>query len=138
MKKYLITATAAFVVALTGPVAADDTVDFSNQAIQCTGDYVTKEVSEIVEHSPMGHLLGVHMLYLKDMKELWRTNNELRCEANLFLNTSQEGEMFLIRLLNQDGHALIGSHQKTDRSDCSPCPVRLWDTNAIPPKRERQ
>jgi hypothetical protein len=108
MKKYLSTAAAAFVVALAGPATADGTMDFSNQAIQCTSDYVTKEVSTVIEGSPMGHLLGIHMLYLKDMKELSRTSNELRCEAKLFLNTSEEGEMFQIRLLNRDGHALIG------------------------------
>jgi hypothetical protein len=88
--------------------------------IQCTDARITKEVSDLVKESPLGHLLGTQMLYLNDMKELRRTKDELRCEATLHFNAEWiESNRFVIKLYNQDGHALIALiPQPATRQQC--------------------
>jgi hypothetical protein len=106
MNKYLITAAA--LVAFTVPAFADElppAIDLT--PLQCTGDYAASDVSNLVEKSPMGHLLDIRALYMKDMKELGHTKDELRCEAKLVLNISPEGEAFEFKYFYQDGHLLI-------------------------------
>jgi hypothetical protein len=115
MKKYSIAALAF--LALTVSVVAGDTEDFSNLSFQCNSDYVVENVKRLVEHSPMGHLLGVFMVYMKDQKELSRSKDELRCQAKVFLNTTAtEGMDVLIRMFNQDGHTLIMMKPLEDQS----------------------
>jgi hypothetical protein len=69
---------------------------------------MTEKYASDIEKSPMGHLLGVHVLYMKDFTELSRTEDALKCEAKVILNISPEdGVEYLIKAFNQDGHSLM-------------------------------
>jgi len=97
-------ALAAFAIAiLTGTGWADE--DFSDKtSFVCDEATIDGEMNGILENGA-GARNGVKLIYSKNISEVSRNTNELRCRVTFVMNTGEVSGIF--RFWNQDVHSLV-------------------------------
>jgi hypothetical protein len=72
----------------------------------CDEKSIEPELSGLIAESPAGHF-GLRMVYVKNVSEISRTTDEVRCRLTMSTNIATEIPM-IFRFFNRDGHALVG------------------------------
>lgn len=98
-------ATIAIIDAASAQRVKDALPDFSNAAYACNSDGIDGELNAMLTDSNEGHL-GMRLIYTKDITEVSRSKDELKCEVTAVTTRSTKKGIFLFH--NQDGHALVG------------------------------
>jgi hypothetical protein len=90
----------------------DETEDFSNKAdYTCDEESIKPELDKMIAETKSGHS-GYKIIYIKNIVEISRSPDELKCSLTAHPNWGQEFSL-TFRFYNQDGYALVG----VDRED---------------------
>lgn len=81
---------------------AGDLRDYSDRSYDCDKDEITSEMTEMMAQN----ILGPKMIYVKDITELSRDKNKLRCRITVVHSRGKQVGIFTYH--NEDGHALVG------------------------------
>ena len=75
--------------------------DWTDKDYTCDEDTITSEMTEMMEQN----VLGPKMIYVKDIKELSRNKDELKCRVTVVHSRGSQTGTF--RFHNRDGHGLV-------------------------------
>ena len=101
MRRLLLAAAIISIVSTTA--RADE--DYSDKTSwTCDNDSIQSELSNLWENGPAGKL-GINLIYVKNITETLRNNNELRCHITAVTNQGPVSGIF--KYFSQDGHALV-------------------------------